>query len=175
MSPGWEGGLGCNAGGQGQPCRFCGFGPFTACPTACELDDTSCECSVERDPHFCSTCADDCGPCDSFCAAPACDLNAMAGAHTCGARISWLQTAQGLTETAARDVVAAEFPAECGACGVTPTPSPTPTCDEEADAGGYTCKARIEWLIEAPPSLSAVGSLCAWWCSHSPPPSALQR
>jgi hypothetical protein len=26
------GGLGCNAGGKGQACRFCGFGPFPACP-----------------------------------------------------------------------------------------------------------------------------------------------
>lgn len=26
------GGLGCNAGGQGQACRFCGFGNFVACP-----------------------------------------------------------------------------------------------------------------------------------------------
>jgi hypothetical protein len=26
------GGLGCNAGGKGQECRFCGFGPFPACP-----------------------------------------------------------------------------------------------------------------------------------------------
>lgn len=25
-------GMGCNAGGAGDDCRFCGFGPFTACP-----------------------------------------------------------------------------------------------------------------------------------------------
>ncbi|TKR82548.1 hypothetical protein L596_016366 [Steinernema carpocapsae] len=24
--------LGCNAGGQGQNCRFCGFGDFPKCP-----------------------------------------------------------------------------------------------------------------------------------------------
>lgn len=27
-----QGGLGCNAGGQGQECRFCGFDQFSACP-----------------------------------------------------------------------------------------------------------------------------------------------
>jgi hypothetical protein len=27
-----KGGLGCNAGGQGANCRFCGFGPFIPCP-----------------------------------------------------------------------------------------------------------------------------------------------
>lgn len=26
------GGIGCNAGGTGQNCRFCGFGSFPACP-----------------------------------------------------------------------------------------------------------------------------------------------
>jgi len=26
------GGLGCNAGGQGQICRFCGFAHFPPCP-----------------------------------------------------------------------------------------------------------------------------------------------
>ena len=31
-SPHHHGGLGCNAGGQGQLCRFCGFGPFVTCP-----------------------------------------------------------------------------------------------------------------------------------------------
>ena len=32
-SPNHAGGLGCNAGGQGQLCRFCGFGPFVPCPS----------------------------------------------------------------------------------------------------------------------------------------------
>ena len=27
-----QGGLGCNAGGKGQRCRFCGFGDLSACP-----------------------------------------------------------------------------------------------------------------------------------------------
>ena len=31
-SPSHNGGLGCNAGGKGQNCRFCGFGDFDACP-----------------------------------------------------------------------------------------------------------------------------------------------
>ena len=31
-SPSHNGGFGCNAGGKGQNCRFCGFGGFGACP-----------------------------------------------------------------------------------------------------------------------------------------------
>mmetsp|Transcript_11968 Transcript_11968/g.34144 ORF Transcript_11968/g.34144 Transcript_11968/m.34144 type:complete len:931 (+) Transcript_11968:84-2876(+) len=31
-TPPTKGGLGCNAGGKGQNCRFCGFGQFPACP-----------------------------------------------------------------------------------------------------------------------------------------------
>jgi len=34
---------------------------------ACERDETSCECFVERDPNFCDTCDMDCGPCNEFC------------------------------------------------------------------------------------------------------------
>ena len=35
LSDGYAGGLGCNAGGQGQSCRFCGFGAYSefACPS----------------------------------------------------------------------------------------------------------------------------------------------
>ena len=32
-SPDHAGGLGCNAGGVGQACRFCGFGAFLSCPS----------------------------------------------------------------------------------------------------------------------------------------------
>jgi hypothetical protein len=32
-----KGGLGCNAGGKGDQCRFCGFGPFVPCPLDNEL------------------------------------------------------------------------------------------------------------------------------------------
>ena len=35
LGAGWGGGLGCNAGGQGQECRFCGFGEFDCCPGSC--------------------------------------------------------------------------------------------------------------------------------------------
>ena len=31
-SPFYYGGLGCNAGGVDQSCRFCGFGEYNACP-----------------------------------------------------------------------------------------------------------------------------------------------
>ena len=31
------GGLGCNAGGRGQKCRFCGFGPFATVGIACPV------------------------------------------------------------------------------------------------------------------------------------------
>merc|ERR1712110_22859 len=33
LPPGFEG-LGCNAGGAGQNCRFCGFGQYYPCPSA---------------------------------------------------------------------------------------------------------------------------------------------
>lgn len=33
LPPGMEG-LGCNAGGVGQNCRFCGFDPYPECPSA---------------------------------------------------------------------------------------------------------------------------------------------
>ena len=35
LSDGYAGGLGCNAGGQGQNCRFCGFGTYSelSCPS----------------------------------------------------------------------------------------------------------------------------------------------
>lgn len=47
----------------------------------------------------------------------ACNLDTLAGAHTCGDRIDWLKSSAGRSEAAARNQVAAEFPAECGACG----------------------------------------------------------
>ena len=36
------GGLGCNAGGAGQECRFCGFGPFAAVPCPTAVADIPC-------------------------------------------------------------------------------------------------------------------------------------
>jgi hypothetical protein len=36
--------------------------------------------------------------------------------HTCGNRIDWLRTGAGISETKARDQVAAEYPTECGKC-----------------------------------------------------------
>lgn len=38
-SPPRLGGMGCNAGGAGQNCRFCGFGPFETCPTGAAVGD----------------------------------------------------------------------------------------------------------------------------------------
>merc|ERR1711948_54535 len=41
----------------------------------------------------------------------------QAGGFTCGERITWLVDNRGFSVTEAEDVVAAEFPAECGPCG----------------------------------------------------------
>lgn len=35
-------------------------------PSACKIDDTSCECFVERDANYCLTCPN-CGKCVAFC------------------------------------------------------------------------------------------------------------
>lgn len=57
-------------------------------------------------------------------------LNEDAGGHTCGDRISWLQSSRGLSEQQACSKVAGEeFPAECSACNpescdAAPTPTP---------------------------------------------------
>ena len=99
--------------------------------------------------------------------------NTLAGGHSCGARIDWLKTTQGLDENnACIKIGESEFPSECGACNPNsciqnaPTLSPTaaqtspPTpslnnapcgCSEcrttwNLLAGEYSCGDRIEWL-----------------------------
>jgi hypothetical protein len=44
--------------------------------------------------------------------------NTNAGGHTCGSRIQWLQTNRGMSDRDAQNIVASEFPRECGACAV---------------------------------------------------------
>jgi len=89
----------------------------------------------------------------------------MAGDHSCGDRINWLQTIGGgsLSESEACVMIGRdEFPEICGPCDPTscerntPSSSPTvtPPCsclsctDEilETMAGDHTCGARISWL-----------------------------
>ncbi|KAJ9470003.1 Glucan endo-1 [Diplonema papillatum] len=81
----------------------------------------------------------------------ACDAS---GCHSCGSRANYL-VAGGVARVAAEGQVAGEFPAECGACGVTQPPvDPAATCAAQrsnsacqADNGEcYTCGARIDWL-----------------------------
>ena len=95
-------------------------------------------------------------------------LSTLAGGHTCGARINWVQSSLGFTESNACKLVAGkEFPTQCGLCDPDkckiPAPTPTPPttslkhcgCQQCTDevfnsmAGGFTCKARIEWLQSA--------------------------
>lgn len=61
-----------------------------------------------------------------------------AGGHSCGARIAWLKANMGKSEQEARQQVAAEFPAECGPCGV----QTSPPADDRLPAGnkcGFAC------------------------------------
>eukprot|EP00659_Diplonema_papillatum_P006074 gene6074-9330_t len=86
--------------------------------------------------------------------------------YTCGARIEYL-ISTGMSDAASRNQVAAEIPADCGACAttaspVTPPPTPAPpTCASQWDANAcyagncYTCGARIEYLIGTGTSDSA--------------------
>jgi len=45
-------GLGCNAGGVGQECRFCGFGVFVDCPVPCSADAAEAVCAGPYEPCF---------------------------------------------------------------------------------------------------------------------------
>jgi len=107
-----------------------------------------------------------CSDCDSVA------LSAMSGEYSCGARIDWLQSAEGgyLSERdACIQVASVEFSNECAICDPTtcanrtpsavPSSAPTPeihcgcrTCTDavlDAIANGYTCRARINWLRDA--------------------------
>lgn len=67
--------------------------------------------------------------------------NTNADGHTCGARITWLMSEQLRSLQQAKLDVSEEFPEECGACADL-------SCEDvaNADAGGFTCRARILWL-----------------------------
>ena len=47
-----SGGLGCNAGGVSQLCRFCGFGPFSACPDKYANSDQELAPKLKKDVQF---------------------------------------------------------------------------------------------------------------------------
>jgi hypothetical protein len=52
--------------------------------------------------------------------------NNLADGYSCGSRIEWLRQNRGMTDMQARNLVATEFPIECGACrDSSPTPAPT--------------------------------------------------
>lgn len=72
--------------------------------------------------------------CESQWNNPACDAG---GCFPCGSRITWLVENLGMTEQAAREQVATEFPQDCGACassGPAPTPTMAPTTPTPAPA-----------------------------------------
>lgn len=134
-------------------------------------------CSKVSDEFSDGPCGPACDPsrCQSsgktYCGCDSCNQavwDAMAtdsgGSYTCGARISWLQTAMGMSENDACSTVSDEF--IDGPCG--PACDPTkcqPTgktycgcsgCNQAVwdtlatDSGGsYTCGARINWLQTA--------------------------
>ncbi|KAL3893369.1 MAG: hypothetical protein SGPRY_014280, partial [Prymnesium sp.] len=70
-------------------------------------------------------------------------LDNDAGGVSCGARINFLISTQGLSEVVARQTVADEYPEECGACSQPPM-LPMPP---DVDADGFTCGARIAFLV----------------------------
>ena len=88
------GGLGCNAGGK-TLCRFCEFGAYKAIECA-PCSGASCRCLTES----CTQSV----------------LSSLAGPHSCGERVVWLERALDLSEAAACHRVAEEFPEVCGAC-----------------------------------------------------------
>jgi hypothetical protein len=61
------------------------------------------------------------------------------GTFSCGDRISWLQSARGLSENLAKTQVAREFPNECGPCY---------TCEGPYGTKYPECEARIKWMLE---------------------------
>ena len=122
-------------------------------------------------------------PTMTYCGCSSCDQHVWdvmatdaSGTFSCGSRISWLQNAQGYSESQACTQVASEFPDTClcnsASCVATPPPTISPTkkptappvvtycgCDSctqniwdriATDAGGsYSCGARISWLQSA--------------------------
>ena len=77
--------------------------------------------------------------------------DALAGDYSCGSRISWLQSAQGYSESGACATVASEFPDICP-CDVGVTYCGSNSCTQQvwdALAGDYSCGSRISWLQSA--------------------------
>jgi len=70
-------------------------------------------------------------------------LSNMADGYTCGARIDWLISNQGLSEAESCKTVGDEFPSVCGAChadhcgAFPPTPSPVPNQGVTVKAMSY--------------------------------------
>ena len=48
-----KGGLGCNAGGKGEQCRFCGFGVYPVCPSAVDNTPARVVTAEAEVPGFC--------------------------------------------------------------------------------------------------------------------------
>ncbi|KAG7349166.1 glycosyl hydrolase family 81 protein [Nitzschia inconspicua] len=114
------------------------------------------------------------------CGCPYCDdiWEADADDHTCGARITWLQTSTAIQETfteeeACRAVGGDQFPNACKECNPDVcTPLPTSpgahcgckSCDSDAwdtIAGGPSCGERIQWLQASGMSEKAACELVA--------------
>ena len=99
----------------------------------------------------------ECGPCDVIdCDRPrTCTtdvLNTDAGGFTCQERISFLISSEGMSEAdACQRIAGVEFPGECGQCVEDSLDCGVPeTCTRavlDADADGFSCKDRIEFLI----------------------------
>lgn len=107
-------------------------------------------------PNTCGSC-DITLTCDDVWDDPATNSG---GRYTCGQRIEWLESADGGGRTAAvaRNEIAESFQANCGHCytEIPESEQVTVGCDkaDEASAwhymaGGYTCGARIEYLMSA--------------------------
>lgn len=77
-------------------------------------------------------------------------LKTDAGGFTCGERLTFLINSQGLSEVdACNQIASIEFPAECGPCNPIDCNIPA-SCTREAlaaDAGGFSCGDRINFLI----------------------------
>ncbi len=144
-------------------------GEFPSICGACRCggSDTSLSLVPSPYPTFIDPPACGCAACtDSI-------WTSTADGFTCGARINWV-VQQGNRIEVACSTVAGEFPSICGACGcgrpdarasLAPSPSPSSlpsvapsqipcgcdSCTEAvwiADADGFSCGSRVNWLIE---------------------------
>jgi hypothetical protein len=99
-----------------------GFSEVDACKRVAgvEFPDECAPCDPDRCGPTSSPTATPTKPPQQYCGCPLCTddvWSTMAGAHTCGARIEWLQSAKGFSEDrACKRVAGKEFPDECGLC-----------------------------------------------------------